>query len=163
MEIQRVFVRSDGTAVIKCHSCGAVKNVDTKRLPNIKHVLKVQCDCKEIFPVRFEFRMSYRKDTNLLGTYQKMLDGQSNGQINNKNKANCNIQDISMHGARFKVMGNHLIQAGDQLCLGFKLDNSHESWILKTGVVRTVVDKHIGLEFDQSASEHKDLGFYLMS
>ena len=162
MEIQRVFVKSDGTAVIKCHSCGAVKNVDTKRLPAIKHVLKVQCDCKEVFPVRFEFRMSYRKETNLLGVYQKIINGQGQVQISEKNKANCNIEDISMHGARFKVMGRHFTQEGDEICLGFKLDDGKNNWILKTGIVRTVVEEHIGFEFDEPANEPKALGFYLM-
>jgi len=162
VEIQRVFVKADGTAVIKCHSCGAVKNVDTRRLPSIKHVLKVQCDCKEIFPVRFEFRMSYRKDTNLLGVYRKIMNGQAGQAISAKNKANCNVENISMHGARFKVMGGHFIKEGDPLSLGFQLDDGKDSWIQKTGVVRTVVDKYIGIEFDEPANEHRALGFYLM-
>ena len=67
-----------------------------------------------------------------------------------------------MHGIRFKVMGNHFTQEGDEVCLGFMLDDGKENWIIKTGIVRAVVDKYIGLEFDEPATEPKALGFYLM-
>lgn len=162
MEIQRVFVKPDKTAVIKCHACGAVKNVDTKRLSSLKHVLKVQCSCKEIFPVRFEFRMSYRKQTDLLGVYLRIYNGQGKDSLSPKNKMNCKVENISMHGAGFSVMGQHMLAPGDPVCLGFTLDDARKSWVVKTAAVKSVLASYVGVEFDEPANNDKALGFYLM-
>lgn len=161
-QIQRVFVKEDGAATIHCHACGLVRVISMKNAAPPKPVLNVKCSCAAVFPIRIEYRKFYRKTTNLAGVYCKPYNGETPSElINRLKKTNCRVENISMHGVGFSVMGKHLLQSGERIFLGFILDNHSQSWVEKSGTIRLVEGNYIGMEFDEPANTDKDLGFYL--
>ncbi|MFZ5775796.1 MAG: PilZ domain-containing protein [Thermodesulfobacteriota bacterium] len=159
---QKVFVKDDGSATIHCRPCGQVRVITLKDLAALKPVLNVKCGCGAVFPVRFEYRKFYRKATNLAGVFCKPFDGIPPSElVNPLKKTNCRVENISMHGAGFVVLGRHMLQPGEQVFLGFMLDNQNKTWVEKSGIVRLVEGNCIGMEFDEPANNDKALGFYL--
>lgn len=162
-QIQKVFVREDGRAKIRCEACGRVKTV---RLEGIGHRLpavRIRCDCAAVFPVHFEYRKSFRKTTKFVGTYHVLLEQEELPDFSQDKKTiNCRIENLSMHSAGFPVLGRHGIKENSRLLLGFTLDNLQKTWIKKTGVVRRVEGAYLGMQFDEPAGVDRDLGFYLM-
>lgn len=71
---QKVFVKEDNRATIRCEGCGLVQTVQMKDLASLAPVVRIRCACAAVFPVRFEYRKFYRKATNLEGTYQVLFD-----------------------------------------------------------------------------------------
>ncbi|MGV1100909.1 hypothetical protein ACUUL3_16045 [Thiovibrio sp. JS02] len=162
-QVQRVFVRPDKRARVRCYECGLVKEVTLANIADLKPVMQVKCVCSAVFPVKFESRKFYRKGTSLEGTYRKRFDGDEGGYLGSgKKKTNCRIENVSMLGAGFTVFGRHLLQPEDQVCLGFTLDDPRKTRIEKNCVVRVVDGNYIGVEFDEPANVDKAFGFYLM-
>lgn len=160
---QKVFVKEDSTAKIRCDVCGLVETVRMQDLASLAPVVRIRCACAAVYPVRFEYRKFYRKATNLEGTYYVQFDAQDVPDLSQARKTtNCRIDNISMHGAGFSVMGRHRITKNARLILGFTLDNPNRTWVEKTGVVQLVEGAYIGLQFDEPASTERALGFYLM-
>ncbi len=162
MDVQRVFVKPDKKATVRCHACGLVRVVSLKNIADLKPRMNVKCNCGDVFPIKFEYRKFYRKGTELNGVYQKIYSGTSTDleTLATMNKVNCRVDNVSMHGAGFTILGNHMVQKGERVGLGFNLDNSAKTWVAKSGVVRVVDGNYIGMEFDEAADKY--LGFYLM-
>jgi len=161
--IQKVFVKEDSGATIRCDACGLVKTIDTQSFTSLPPVVRIRCACTAVFPVRFEYRKFYRKSTNLEGTYHVLFDERDIPDLSLARKTiNCRIENISMHGAGFSALGRHRIEKNARIILGFTLDNPKRTWIEKTGVVQLVEGSYLGLRFDEPASTDRELGFYLM-
>ncbi|MFA6499251.1 MAG: PilZ domain-containing protein [Desulfurivibrionaceae bacterium] len=162
-QAQKVFVRDDNTAKIRCDTCGIIKTVRLQEAASLAPVVQVRCICTAIFPVRFEYRKFYRKATNLEGSYHVLFDERDIPDLSLAKKTiNCRIVNISMHGAGFSTLGRHRIEKNARLILGFTLDNPNRTWIAKVGVVQLVEDSYLGLRFDEPANTDRELGFYLM-
>ncbi|HIJ89519.1 MAG: PilZ domain-containing protein [Desulfobulbaceae bacterium] len=162
-KVQKVFVKEDNCAKIRCYTCGLIKTVRLQDAAKISPEIKVRCVCTAVFLVRFEYRKFYRKATNLEGTYHVLFDGRDIPDFSQAKKTtNCRIENISMHGAGFSTLGRHRIEKNGRLILAFTLDNPHKTWIEKTGVVQLVEGSYIGMRFDEPATTDKALGFYLM-
>lgn len=162
-QIQKVFVREDGSAKIRCESCGRVKTVRAEGIGHSSPVVRIRCACSVVFPVRFEYRKSLRKATNLAGIYQLLSEQEDIPELSRDEETiNCRIENISMSGAGFSILGRQRIEENSRLIIGFTLDNLQKTWVEKTGVVRRVMGDYIGIQFDEPPSPDKDLGFYLM-
>lgn len=162
-QAQKVFVKEDSSALIRCESCGLVETVHMQDLASLAPVVRIRCACAAVFPVRFEYRKFYRKATNLEGTYHVLFDEKDIPDLSLAQKTiNCRIENISMHGAGFTALGRHRIEKNARLILGFTLDNPKKTWIEKIGVVQLVEGPYLGLRFDEPASADRELGFYLM-
>ena len=162
-QAQKVFVKEDNSALIRCESCGLVETVHMQDLVSLASVVRVRCACAAVFPVRFEYRKFYRKATNLEGTYQVLFDERDIPDLSLAKKTiNCRIENLSMHGAGFSALGRHRIEKSARLILGFTLDNPKRTWIEKIGVVQLVEGAYLGLRFDEPAGTDRELGFYLM-
>lgn len=160
---QKVFVKEDSSAKIRCESCGLVGTVYMQDLAAVTPVVRIRCACAAVFPVRFEYRKFYRKATNLEGTYHVLFDERNIPALSLAKKIiNCRIENISMHGAGFSALGRHRIEKNARLILGFTLDNPKRTWIEKIGVVQLVEGPYLGLRFDEPASTDRELGFYLL-
>lgn len=162
--IQKIFVKEDNRAKIRCDACGLVGTVHMKDLASVTPVVRIRCAaCAVVFSVQFEYRKFYRKTTNLEGTYLALFDEQDIPRLSQGQKTiNCRIENLSMHGAGFSALGRHRIEKNARLILGFTLDNPQRTWITKTGKVRLIDGSYIGLQFDDRASTDRELGFYLM-
>jgi hypothetical protein len=147
------FVKDDDKAVIVCPACGIAKDVDVGKYRNAPHTIKVNCRCGISFKVLLDFRRSYRKMTNLAGTYAMISPASGVGNILVKN--------VSLTGIGFEVSGHHSIQTGQKALVEFTLDNRKETLIKKKVTIRSVRGTFIGGEFHQDQAFEKDLGFYL--
>jgi len=160
---QKVFVKEDRSATIRCDACGLVKTVRLQDLAALTPLVQIRCTCATVFFVRFEYRKFYRKTTNLEGTYRVLYDERDIPNLSQtRQTTNCRIENISMHGAGFSALGRHRIEKNTRLVLGFTLDNPQRTWIEKLGVVQLVEGCYIGIQFDEPASADRELGFYLM-
>ncbi|OGQ99472.1 MAG: hypothetical protein A2521_00765 [Deltaproteobacteria bacterium RIFOXYD12_FULL_57_12] len=153
MDVEKVYVRADDTATIKCPRCNAVKQLSVTNFKNTKKILKIKCACQEVFCVSLEFRKMYRKETKLDGSYN------NTSKENDKNRMIVN--NISMSGVGFTCIANHKIEKGDRLKVTFTLDDQHRSVIVREAVARLVQGSYIGCEFINVDAFDKYLGFYL--
>jgi len=153
-EPQNVFVKEDGTTVIKCPFCAHVRTISVQQFINKKKTLKIKCCCKESYLVNLEFRKGYRKSTNLKGRYINLsLDNEVGSLI---------VKDVSMGGIGFEVIGRNRIEKDHELDITFILDDTHASVIRKQVVARIVRGNFVGCEFLHANEYDKALGFYLL-
>lgn len=150
---RRTPVNDDEVARIVCPACLAVKSSDVGKFRNVRHTVTVKCKCGNTFQVMFEFRKSYRKPTELSGTYTMTPPASGTGQVK--------IKNLSLTGLCFEVTGFHDIRVGLQAMLTFTLDDRKKTQINKQVTVRSVQGRVIGVEFHQDRAYEKDLGFYL--
>ena len=90
MDPQKVFVREDGSTVIKCPFCSHARTVSVERFKEKKKILKIKCSCRKSYLVSLELRKMYRKSTNLKGSYL-------NNSLNNE-VGMMIVKDVSMGG-----------------------------------------------------------------
>ncbi|MDY6987106.1 MAG: PilZ domain-containing protein [Thermodesulfobacteriota bacterium] len=155
MEVQKVYVNPDNTAVVKCPHCDTTKVVHVGKFKGPKRRLKIRCTCNASLPVTFEFRKAYRKETSLQGFYAKAPPAQAPGKIE--------VKDISMTGIRFVTASPHTLRKGDEVIVRFTLDDRKRSKIEKKAVVRWIKERSVGCRFSESVQYDKVFGFYLMS
>ena len=155
MEVERFFVKPDGTADIKCPYCRVVKTVPLTKIKNPKKVIEVKCLCRKVFNVILEFRKMYRKETELKGRYvNQSRDNDEGGII---------ISNISMNGLGFHIKGAHKIEQDNILKVEFRLDDEQKTFIARQVMVREVQGNFVGVEFVNVDKYDKFLDFYLMA
>ena len=154
MEPQKVFVKEDGTTVIKCPSCRHARTVSVEKFKEKKKILKIKCSCRQSYLVSLELRKMYRKSTNLKGSY-------INNSLNNE-VGMMIVKDVSMGGIGFEATGGHRIKKNHELEVKFTLDDIHSSVIKRQVEVRTVNNNYVGCEFAYAHEYNKALGFYLL-
>jgi hypothetical protein len=150
---RRTPVNDDNVARIVCPACLAVKSSTVGKFRNVRHTVTVKCRCGNTFQVMFEFRKSYRKPTDLSGTYAMAPPASGAGQVK--------IKNLSLTGLCFEVTGIHDIKVGLKAMLTFTLDDRKKTQINKQVTIRSVQGQVIGVEFHQDRAFEKDLGFYL--
>ena len=152
--IQKIYVNQDGVAVLKCPVCEASKVSKVLNFKGEKHIVKVRCNCQNVFTVNLEFRKNYRKQTKLTGDYYGVNKEGMRGKLL--------ILNLSKGGIGAQVIGMNNNQIGDELRVRFTLNDQHSSVIEKRVVVRLVKQNFIGCEFLDDSTTDKALGFYLM-
>jgi transcription elongation factor Elf1 len=154
MKSQKVFVREDGTTVLKCPSCSHTRIVSVQTIKDKKKIIRVKCSCKESYSVGLELRKLYRKSSNLSGRYVNLSLNNNNGRMI--------VKDVSMGGIGFEAVGKSLIKKDNEFEVTFTLDDTHSSVIKKQVVIRMVRDKFVGCEYVQPLEYDKALGYYLL-
>ena len=154
MDPQKVFVREDGSTVIKCPFCSHARTVSVEKFKEKKKILKIKCSCRKSYLVSLELRKMYRKSTNLKGSY-------INNSLNNE-VGMMIVKDVSMGGIGFEAIGGNRIEKDHELKVTFTLDDTHSSVIMRQVVVRIVNKNYVGCEFTHAHEYNKALGFYLL-
>jgi hypothetical protein len=154
MKAQNVFVREDGTTVLKCPFCRHAHIVSVQKIKDKKKVINVKCSCQEYYSVNLELRKMYRKNTSLNGRYVNLSLNNENGRMI--------VKDVSMGGIGFEAVGGNYIKKDNELEVTFTLDDTHSSVIKKQVVIKMVRDKFVGCEYVQAREYDKGLGFYLL-
>lgn len=150
---ERTFVKDDDIAIIVCPTCSVAKSISVAQFRNAQHTVTVKCKCGNAFRILLDFRQSYRKQTNLTGTFIMVPPATGGGMVR--------IRDVSLSGLCFEVKGMHDIKIGQKAIVEFTLDSRKETRIKKLVTVRSVRTTAIGCEFHQDQAFEKDLGFYL--
>ncbi len=153
-ETPKSFVKTDGEAMIVCPACDAARAISAAQFRHRLHLIKVKCKCGHVFKVHLEFRRSFRKTTELEGTYDLSPPAIGGGKIK--------IMNLSLNGVCFEVRGIHYMQVGQLGSLVFTLDNRKETVLFKKVIIKTVTGNRIGAEFVEDRAYEKELGFYLL-
>ena len=154
MDVEKVFVKSDNTARIKCPYCKVSKIASFEKFRKRNKNIKIKCSCEKLFQLNIEFRKMFRKETELHGLYVNY------SQKNDQNK--ILVKNVSMSGIGFITQGEHRIEKDHKLKVEFTLDNENKPIITREVLVRHVRKNFIGCEFIKMAGYDKVLGFYLM-
>jgi hypothetical protein len=161
MNIKKIYANESGQGTLVCDKCGKTKTLDLLAFQNIGKPLKVKCACGHIFFVRIEARKFYRKSTNLTGEYIKM----SRDISPCLERGAMVVEDLSRTGLGFRTKKKHTICVQDVIRVRFILDDSQQSDITTSAVVRRVENDFVGAEFldvDGFHETNRTLGFYLM-
>ena len=145
-----VFMNDKGLATFKCPKCLISRTKDIGNFDKIAVVnrIKCSCSCGNSFTVKLEKRKFYRKDIELVGRYISLT------QESNEMRGSIKIIDISQSGLMFKTNIKHDLKIGDKLMVEFILEKKQEKFISKKGVIRRIIDKKVGIQFD--TTEHYD-------
>ena len=116
----------------------------------MNHDIKLTCDCKHVYYIRFDQRRHPRRKVNLKGRFQK---------INEKPPKVTYIQicDISVSGLSFKARNVANLQTGDDLALAFILNDHRQSEIKANGVIRYVKENQVGIKLDHLGETDQDV------
>ena len=114
MEMGKVFVRPDSSAVLKCPHCLTSKNVNGGRPGKRGKRLDIKCTCGSLFQVFFESRQAERKDTYIHGYYAKLPERQDWSKVLVKN--------LSPSGIGFVALTTPNVRSGDQIRIALTWD-----------------------------------------
>jgi glyoxylase-like metal-dependent hydrolase (beta-lactamase superfamily II) len=162
---QDLNVRKGNLVTLSCPSCLLVRDVSVAKYTGQKHSLIVNCPCGTTYGVNLNFRKQYRKAVSIGGYYT--IDDKDVGSIDSGNvptvPINCRINNISMGGLGFTVLGQVRVQVGDKLRIRFSLDKEPPEIIEKDIIVKSIRDNYIGCAFiEETGFSDRTLGFYLM-
>ncbi len=158
MTLKKVFINEENIATFVCPKCEKAKTSDVSKYKDIDQAvkIKVRCPCTNVYSVLLERRKYYRKEVNLPGRY-KCAEKSIGGPMK--------VKDMSRFGLKFDAGSVHLVAIGDKVAVEFTLDDSHNTFIQKDTIIKTVHDAIVGAEFfnvnDVSLADRR-LGFYLM-
>ena len=150
---EKSFVRQDGQAIIVCPACRKVSKVGVDHFPSRKTRLKVRCACSHTFAVSLDYRQSFRRDTNLVGTY--------NIVASHHYERMARIKNISFDGLCLEADSTNGVQEGQEGRIEFTLDDKKKTPITKEFLIQSVSGNLIGCKFKNEQAYEKELGFYL--
>ena len=150
--METVYVDDTNKATVICPKCKSEKNIDVTNFKDTHKKLKAKCQCGEVYRLILEFRKYFRRNVRLPGEYF-FQEKDEKGEII--------IEDISMTGIRFASLKPHNISRDDIVELKFTLDNPARTEIQELVKIIWIIDRTVGVEFIDSKSLEKDLGYYL--
>lgn len=155
---KKAYVTDDNKATFVCDVCQHARIADVARYKNFGKVLTVKCKCKcgHQFEVTLEKRAMVRKPVFLAGTYTHITSA------GDKIEGRMVVRDLSRKGLQLELKTDHNFQVDDALDVDFRLDDTAESQVLKSIIVRNVRDRKLGTEFSDAGEFDKMLGVYLM-
>jgi FHA domain/PilZ domain len=149
MSVQKVKVDSSKRGKITCPKCGREKTINAVSF-RMNHDIKVTCECKHVYYIRFDQRRHSRKKVNLKGRFQKI--DEKSPQV-----THVEITNISMSGLSFKTKDVANLQAGDDLALAFILNNQRQPEIKTKATIRYVKENQVGIKFDHLDETDQDV------
>lgn len=150
----KAFVNEDGHTTLVCPECRAVKSISAVQYRGWLHNLKVRCSCSQVFEVNLDFRQTFRRTTNLTGTYTLFAPASGAGT--------AQIRDLSLSGASFIISsGAQGLEAGSRGRLEFTLDDKKKTRLIREFVIQYIKGRTVGCSFRKDQAFDKELGFYL--
>lgn len=131
----------ENKVVVTCPQCKKRKNVQAALLSKSSAPPKARCSCGYKFRLIPDSDIDVKKVVKLSGLYAKLNMSAS------KEFGLFNMQQLSLAGLTFKVLSYHSIQVGEFLSVSFMLDNTEESEIRKTVVVKRVDQQMVQVDF----------------
>ena len=156
---EKVYITSKQMATFICPKCQKSKTVDVSQYAALDKIVKVKvtCPCGFGYTSILEKRRKYRKQTNLAGTYVRLVNGRQTGG------GLMTVKDLSTSGLKIQVNSEHNCIVGDIVQVDFCLDDIHRTPIRKKVIIRNIVGSNLGTEFAPTEAIDKALGFYLFS
>ena len=154
---EKVFITSKQMATFICPKCKKSKTVNVSKYASLDKIVKVKvtCPCGYGYTSILEKRKKYRKETNLPGSFVRLVDGRHAGG------GLMTVRDLSTSGLKIQINFQHNCTVGDVILVEFFLDDNHRTFIKKKVIVRNIIGHKIGTEFAPTEAIDKALGFYL--
>lgn len=146
-------VNSEMKVQAPCLSCKRVNVLDLSGERDMITAAQVNCECGARYPVRLEFRKTYRKRASLDGFYFDE-DGTKREMI---------VRDISLGGVGFHTREPHRLKPRHIIDVLFHLDDAKGTRIFRKVMVRNVRGRFVGVQFLERRERDKELGFYLLA
>ena len=158
---QIIYIPDNHISVFKCPECGVSKNANVSKFVENKTSVKfnVKCSCGHSYPVIFEKRKYYRKETNFPGEFRYRPD-RGPGQ-----KGIMTVLNISRGGIKFKAAALPKFKKDEIVEVEFNLDNKNRSLIKKQVIAKNIKGYVVNAEFCSFSNqdpEDKAIGFYLL-
>jgi hypothetical protein len=157
--VEKVYITSKEMATFVCPQCQKSKTVNVSQYANLDKIVrvKVTCPCGHAYTSILEKRKKYRKETNLPGSYFRIVDGKKIGN------GLMLVRDLSNTGMKLQINGEHDCAVGDVLQVEFRLDDTHRTLVTKKVIIRNISKPYLGTELAPTEAMDKALGFYLFS
>ena len=150
----KVFVNLENCLTFTCPTCSKPASIRVDSLKQKVSPLKVRCACKTIFNLDIDYRVHYRKQTKISGTYRSI-------QPHSIREDDILIVNLSKEGIGFKVFTGKKIKVGHRLELIFRLDDKKRTTVRREAEVINVEGDFIGCRFTDTSNFEQVLGFYL--
>lgn len=154
LEEIRIFITS-GSATFSCPKCDKARTADVSKIIAKKAIIKINCKCKcgYTFKAVLERRKFFRKNIKLKGTCQLESD---------MRPIVVSVVDLSRSGCKIKLESeNNTFLENDKIFIEFNLDDTNNSLITKSAIIKSSQGGIIGAEFE-SMNEYDKIGQYLM-
>lgn len=157
--VEKVYITDTNMATFICPHCQKTLTVDVSKYAQMEQTVKVKskCSCGNKWISVLEKRKQYRKGANLKGIYKYIVDGKE------IDRGKMTIIDISAGGVKLKLAVGRDLKTGHLLELEFKLDDSKQTPMQKTVVIRNADSPYFGTAFRDADLYDPVMGFYLMS
>jgi len=157
--VEKVYITNTNMATFICPQCKKTLTVNVSKYAQIEQTVKVKskCACGNEWISVLEKRKQYRKGANLKGIYKYIVDGSE------MDRGKMTVIDISAGGVKLKLDVGRDLKVGHLLELEFNLDDSKQTAMKKTVVIRNVDNPYIGAAFRDADLYDPVMGFYLMS
>jgi hypothetical protein len=157
--VEKVYITDTNMATFICPHCQKTLTVDVSKYAQMEQTVKVKskCSCGNKWISVLEKRKQYRKGANLKGIYKYIVDGKE------IDRGKMTIIDISAGGVKLKLDVGRDLKTDHLLELEFKLDDSKQTPMQKTVVIRNADSPYFGTAFRDADLYDPVMGFYLMS
>ena len=157
--VEKVYITNTNMATFICPQCKKTLTVDVSMYAQMEKTVKVKskCSCGNTWTSVLEKRKQYRKGANLKGIYKYIVDGEE------MDRGKMTIVDISAGGVKLKLDVDRNLKTGHLLKLEFKLNDSKQTLMKKTVIIRNASSPYYGAAFRDADLYDPVLGFYLMS
>ena len=138
MKTEKIYLNQYKEGNIICPQCRKSKRVNGADF-KMNHEIKITCDCRHSYFIKFEQRRYYRKKLSLKGRFEKIT---CERDVNDK----MIVTDLSVGGLRFKAKNVNKLHKNDSVRLSFLLDNSVQSQLQIMGTIKYVNGPYVGVE-----------------
>ena len=156
-----IFLKDGKHASLACNHCNRQRKLDISEIRVMGTQLKAICVCGKIKYIKVDLRREHRKTVNLRGVFMRGPGDRL--ALKSDDWGHIEVYNLSRRGIGFKVPGKADIRVGDRFQVKFTLDNTAHSIIQKEVVVRSVVERMIGCQFEGQDACDVTLGFYMMN
>jgi uncharacterized Zn finger protein len=156
---EKVYMSNNKLATFVCPKCQKSKTVNVSKYTDLdkKVQVSVRCPCGYAYISILEKRKRYRKETNLPGSYCRLINGkQMDGGL-------MIVKDLSTIGMKLQIDGDIDVDVGDVIQVEFHTDDAQRAFIKKKVIIRSINGTAIGTEFAPTEGIDKALGFYLFN
>ena len=156
---EKVYIASTNKATFVCPKCQKSKTVDVSEYVVLDKIIRVtvKCPCGHSYTSILEKRKRYRRETNLPGSYTRLVDGKKiDGGL-------MIVRDLSIIGMKLEISADSNCGIGDVIQVEFHTDDAQRALIKKKVIIRSISGPIIGTEFAPTEGIDKALGFYLFN
>jgi len=156
---EKIYISNTKMATFVCPKCQKSKTVNVSKYAHLDKKVKVsvRCPCGYAYISILEKRKRYRKETNLPGSYRRLINGKQVGG------GLMIVKDLSTIGMKLQIDADNDLDVGDVIQVEFHTDDAQRAFIKKKVIIRSINGPAVGTEFAPTEGIDKALGFYLFN